>query len=549
MRVPINHELNNKRILSGNEAVARAAIEAGVNVVTSYPGEPIALPIEILAREADRHCIHVEWSINEKVAYEVALGSSLAGLRALVCVKHVGFNWILDPFMGSVYTGVKGGLVVVVGDDPSAFGSTTEEDTRFLTELAEVPLLEPSTPDETKRMIIFAYKLSEEIKLPVVVRMVTRLSRKIGMVEIDKVKKKNIPSFGGEWFAEESLLFQHQEIHRKNLLLEKISEDSDFNTIIGSETCELGIIGCGSAYQFVKELVENDLDRIGLFKIGFVRPPPKEKIIDFGRKCKKILVVEEVQPFLESIVIRILNGVNSHVYGKHTEHLPWVHELRKESIITAVEMILGSALHKASTIETDMIKTSPYPIEVCRKEFEPRCPHKSTFSALRAAIEDTAVPVTVVGDVGCMSLDIMKEDPIIKLEICMGSSPGVASGIKLASMERRVVSVLGDSSFYHSGIQGLINSVYNKIPIIVLVLDNLVTAQSGFQPDPGSGFTATHKYTAPIPIERIVKATRGDVMVVDAFKPEIVKRVLSTALINNDPTVIVSRGKCPRAEK
>ncbi len=535
--------------MSGDEAFARGAVEAGVSVVSSYPGEPVSIPVEVLAKYSKLRPMHVEWSVNEKVAFELALGSSYAGLRAIVFVKHVGFNWIIDPLAGSAYTGVGGGLVIVVGDDPDASGSTSEEDTRFLTELTELPLLEPSTPDEARLMVRHAFSLSEQVSLPVIVRAVTRLCREVGPVEEGPVRRPSRAKFEGKRFVKESLLHQHAKLHEKNLRLEKLSESSSFNVVTDQEDAILGMVGCGSASQFLYRLSEANPGKLALMKVGFVRPPPEQEIIEFARKHRRILVVEEVQPFLESKIRQILNGVDCRVDGRSTGHLPWAGSLTTDLLVRAAEKITGEHFRRPKpSVSPTMTRTSLFDLEPCQDEFDPGCPHLATFAALRRAIKKAAAPVTVTGDVGCMSLDIRTGDPVIDTMTCMGASPSVAAGVKIALPKTRVVSVIGDSSFFHSGLQGVLNNIEQGIPVITLILDNMITAQSGFQPDPGSVEARTVKKSGPAMMDELLRAMGSEVLTVDSFDPGL-EDVLSKALKKDQSLVVVSRGKCPIAEK
>ena len=535
--------------MSGVEALARGALEAGVSVVSSYPGEPVSIPVEVLAKQSKLYRMHVEWSVNEKVAFEVALGSSYGGLRAIVFVKHVGLNWIIDPLAGSAYTGVGGGLVIVVGDDPDASGSTSEEDTRCLAELTELPLLEPSTPEEARVMVRYAFDLSEQVSLPVIVRVVTRLCREVGPVEEGEVRRPNEAKFEGDRFVKESLLHQHAKLHEKNLQLGKLSENSPFNFASDQEHAILGMIGCGSAARFMHPLSEANPGRFALLKVGFVRPPPEKEIIAFARKYRKILVVEEVQPFLESKIRQVLNGLDCFVYGKSTGHLPWVGSLTAELLAKAAEKVTSEHLRRPkATVSPTMTRTSLFDLEPCSDEFDSGCPHLATFAALRRAIKRTDARVAVTGDVGCMSLDIKMGDPVIETMTCMGASPSVAAGLKLALPNARVVSVIGDSSFFHSGIQGVLNNIEHDIPVITLILDNMITAQSGFQPDPGSVQARGLKKGGRAMMDELLRAIGSKVLTVDSFDPGL-EDVLSEALKKDQSLVIISRGKCPIAEQ
>lgn len=535
--------------MSGVEAFARGALEAGVSVVSSYPGEPVSIPVEVLAKNSRRYGIHVEWSVNEKVAYEVALGSSYAGLRAIVFVKHVGMNWIIDPLAGSAFTGTKGGLVVVVGDDPDGSGSTSEEDTRFLSEVTELPLLEPSTPDEARLMVREAFSISERLRLPVIVRTVARLCEETGPVREGPIRRKNTPAFKGKWFSKEGLLHQHAALHEKNLKLEVISEGSAFNRVKDQRGALLGIIGCGSAYELAAQLARSNPGKLALLKVGFVRPPPRERIEAFAKSYRRILVVEEVQPYLESRVRQLLGGTDCRIHGKVTGELPWARSLTLGILAHAVERMVNErmAIPKASA-SSDHVKTSLFELQPCSQEFDAACPHLATFTALRSAIKKSGVPVTVTGDVGCMSLDIKMGDPVIDTMTCMGASPAVAAGVKIALPDRRVVAVIGDSSFYHSGIQGVLNNVRVGNRVITLILDNMITAQSGFQPDAGTLQAGAGRRRGGTVMDELLKAIGARVEVVDSFTPKL-EEALARALVEDEPVVIVSRGMCPIAER
>ena len=543
--------MNGVKVMSANEAAARGAVEAGISVATSYPGEPVSSVIHYIAEVAKQHNIYVEWSVNEKVAYELALGASFMGLRALTVVKHVGFNWILDPFAGSAFSGVGGGLVVIVGDDPGGRCSTSEEDTRYLTELTETPLLEPSTPQETKEMVSYAFDLSEEISLPVVVRLVTRLCDQKGPVTLGPIRPQNKPYRKmDKRVVIEARYGHHEKLGLKNRRLREISESSPFNVAEVREEAEIGVVGCGFAAQLVNRLPDEARARVALFKVGMVRPLPENKVRSFASKFERILIVEEVQPFLENAVRQALREINVQVCGRLTGHLPWGGELRPEDVARAVGSLLGveiPEMKSAPSSESDV--KPPTVVQPCPRSFHPRCPHRFALQALRSALKQVGGDSVVAGDVGCMSLDFRSRDSILDTMIAMGSSIGVAAGIKLSDPKRNVVAVIGDSSFYHDGIQGLLDVVYHQIPIVILILDNRLTAQTGFQPDPGSGVTVMKAEGRRVLLEELLLFLGGKVKVVDAFNREEVEAALVEALKSGECRVVISRGLCPLAEE
>ena len=541
--------MNEVKLMSGNEAAARGAIEAGVSLVASYPGEPVSPVIDYILKDAKKHGIYVEWSINEKVAYEQALGASFLGLRALAVVKHVGFNWILDPFAGSAFSGIDGGLAVIVGDDPGGKCSTSEEDTRYLAELAEVPLLEPSTPQEVKDMVIYAFDLSEEVGLPVVVRLVTRLCNQRAPVKMGSMKPKRKPKQRiGRRVVAEVLYNLHEELVKKNLRLMEVAEKTPFNFIEEQVGSELGIITCNYAAQIVKDLPEDIRKRLGILRMGMTRPAPEKLIRKFASRFNKILVVEEVQPFLERKVREALRGMNVEIYGKLTGHIPWAGELKLEDLLNAIQSILDIEAKRSRMEREAPLTESEAAIQPCTEDFHPRCPHRISLQALRSALRKVGGGV-VTGDVGCMSLDFRSEEPILESMIAMGSSIGVACGVKLANPTLNVVAVIGDSSFYHNGLQGLLNAFYHRIPIVVLVLDNMITAQTGFQPDPGSGVTAMGEKASKIPLESLLSFMGDKVRIVNAFDFQEVEEALIEALKSGECRVVISRGGCPLIER
>jgi indolepyruvate ferredoxin oxidoreductase alpha subunit len=533
---------------SSYQALARGIIESGVSVVTAYPGEPVSRIVELLTTVAHHWEMHVEWSVNEKVAYEVALGASIAGLRSLVCVKHVGFNMMLDPFVGSAYTGTGGGLVVIVGDDPSAHGSTHEEDTRYLTELAEVPLLEPATPAEAVQMVTTAYNLSEDYRLPVVLRITTGFCQRSGPVTTGDVRAKNAVNVEEGWYAKETYLEPlHDHLHRKNRELAEMSEQSEFNTSEISGKVDIGVIACGAAVEIARRVAETLKVNAGVFKVGFVRPFPVRKIVEFARHCPQILVLEEIQPFVERLVVQSLEGDSGKVRGKLTGDVPWSYELTDQAVANALTKILEIQDKWRCNDEPARSRSSVFGVSPCVRQFDLHCPHRSTLAGLRDAVKRIDEPVFVAGDVGCMSYDLRERQSTLHSMICMGASPGIATGVQL-SRSRKIIAVLGDSSFYHSGLQGIMNAVWNEIPLTVVVLDNTITAQSGFQPNPGSGVKASREKTPIIPIERVAEAIGAIVRVVDAYNPRAVEDAIVAATRNAGCTVIVSKGQCPRAE-
>jgi indolepyruvate ferredoxin oxidoreductase alpha subunit len=539
--------MQDKLVMSTNEALALGAIEAGVNVVTAYPGEPISSIVDTLFAMRKGLNMHIEWAINEKVAYELALGASFTGSRALVCVKHVGFNWLIDPLVASAYSGIRGGLVIVDGDDPSATASTHEEDVRYISKLSEVPLLEPSSPQEAIKMIKFAFNISEEFELPVIIRVITRLCLEKGEVVLEKARYSKASTKAIAKGSEKG--FKHTILHEKNLRLKKISGESEFNRMENGVEKDLGIIVSGNTYSFLKRiLVSLQLD-LPILKIGFVNPTPYTKILEFSKQVRDLLVVEEVQPFLEEEVKLALQQSSINIFGKYSNHLPWANELNPLALKDAIERILNKSLKMMDMAEAPKpsARYSRYTIKPCLKDFHPQCPHLHTINSIKKVIKQCREEVIIVGDVGCMTLDLRREDSIIDTIVCMGASPSITSGIILGG-KKKAIAIIGDSSFYHNGLLGLMNAIHTQTPLTLIIVDNMITAQTGFQPNIGTA-SEDLEIKRALKIESILNALNVRYHVLNPVKEDkLLQEIIINSLNSNQCTVIIARGKCPLAE-
>ncbi len=508
----------------GNEAFARGAYEAGVKVSSAYPGTPSTEISENLAKYED---IYVEWAPNEKVAYEVALGSSFSGVRSLASMKHVGVNVAADPMFASSYTGVNGGLVLIVADDPGLYSSQNEQDTRALARAAKLPVLEPSDSNEAKEYVKFAYDLSESYDTPVIVRSTTRLSHSQGIVELndrlekeDKVYEKNVPKY----------VMTPANAKKRHLLVEerenKLIEDAcDFPiNHVEYNDLSIGIITSGIPYQYVKEV----LPEASVLKLGMVNPLPRKLIEEFAKKVDKLYIVEELDPIIEEQV------------------KSWGIEAVGKEIFTVQGEYSANLLRKAikgEKLEIEKANDVPgRPPVLC-----PGCPHRSTFYVLNK------LKMHASGDIGCYTLGAAPPLNVIDTTVGMGASISGLHGMEKAKGKeytKNWVAVIGDSTFMHTGINSLMNMVYNKSTATVLILDNSTTAMTGAQDNPATGKTLQGDISYSIDFSAICKALGiEDVKVVDAFDIKELENVVKAARNSEQLSVIISKAPCALLDK
>jgi indolepyruvate ferredoxin oxidoreductase alpha subunit len=504
-----------KALMLGAEAIARGAIEAGISYATSYPGTPATQILEYIAQNTDIPC---EWSINEKVALEVAYGVSLTGRRVLCSMKHVGLNVAADPFMTLSYLGVRGGLVLVVGDDPGAYSSQNEQDSRFYAYFAKIPCLEPFDGETAKSYTKIAFDISEELGLPVMIRSQTRLLHCYSPVTLENIKsQKNINLFKDPQHLiaiPAHVIPLHKELNAKQSKILKIFEKYKFNEIIpGNE--KIGIIACGLTFTYALELGED-------FPILKITAYPVEEglLKEFLSKVEDVIVLEEGYPFLE----KIIRCFHPKVKGKLSGDLPLEGELGPDSLLK----LFGK--ERKDTI-TSVPKRPPF---LC-----PGCPHREFYKALLEA-----KPNFVTGDIGCYTLGCLPPLSALDTCLCMGASISKAVGIAKQGV-KRVAAVIGDSTFWHSGIPALINAVYNKADILVCILDNSVVAMTGHQPTPYLGLTAKNEKTKKLSVVEICKACRVDsVCEIDPFKKEEMISALKKGLDTPGVHVVISKRPC-----
>ncbi len=508
-----------KKLLIGNEAVARGLYEGGLNVVSSYPGTPSTEITEFLSKYDD---IHSEWAPNEKVAMEVAFGASLGGARSACAMKHVGLNVAADPLFTLSYTGVTGGMVVCVADDPAMHSSQNEQDSRHYAIAAKVPMLEPSDSAESYEFARDAFELSEKFDTPVILRMCTRISHSQSIVEVGernavpvKEYKKDIPKYV---MMPANAKKRHPVVEARTKAIAEFAEDCKYNRVEMGGT-DIGIITAGDCYQYVKEALG---DTVSVLKLGIVNPLPTKLIKDFAAKVKRLIVVEELDGIIETHV----RGLGLEVEGKAL--FSPVGEFNQEIV---KNVILGQ---KTDTVPC-VADVPGRPPMMCSG-----CPHRGLFYAL------VKNKVTVLGDIGCYTLGAVAPLQAIDSTLCMGASVSGLHGFNLAyEGSGRTACVIGDSTFMHSGVTGLINVAYNATNSTVIILDNSITGMTGHQQNPTTGYNIKGDPAAKVDLEALCRAVGiNRVRVVDPYNIAECDAAIKEETAVSEPSVIISRRPC-----
>ncbi len=532
------------QLLSGNEALALGAYHANVMVACAYPGTPSTEILESIARFGD---VYAEWSTNEKVAMEVALGAAYSGVRALVSMKQVGLNVAADPFFAASTTGISGGLVVVSCDDPSIHSSQNEQDNRHYAKFAKVPMLEPSDSQEAYELIGHAFDMSEQFDTPVLIRTTTRLSHSKSVVRTNRNRPVpvNQPSFG--YNVQKYVMLPVNARLRRPLLEERLvnlasyAETFPFNRILWGKR-QLGVVTSAVAYQYAREV----FPRASFLKLGMTYPLPQNLLHQFAASVDKLVVIEELDAFLQDNI----QAMGIKISGK--EFIPRVGELNPDIIeeaSTAAGLLTETSLQHERKIAPELPRRPPL---LC-----PGCPHTGIFfilstmgqrSKLRKVKGKTSKEsnLVITGDIGCYTLAAYPPLMAIDTCACMGASIGQALGMEKAGIGKKVVAVIGDSTFMHSGITGVVNAVYNAGRITIVILDNGTTAMTGHQDHPGTGVSAKGKMTKKVELETLIRGIGvGDVKVVDAFNMKALRHSLKSSLDSHELSVIIVRGACP----
>ncbi|MGQ9523993.1 MAG: indolepyruvate ferredoxin oxidoreductase subunit alpha [Armatimonadota bacterium] len=512
-------------LLSGNEAIARGCYEAGVTVACGYPGTPSTEILETIVRWPE---VHAQWSPNEKVALEVALGAAVAGVRALVTMKHVGLNVAADPLFTAAYTGVNGGLVVVVADDPGMHSSQNEQDSRHYARSAKVPMLEPSDSAEARTMAMLAFEISERFDTPVLLRSSTRVSHSKSPVSIgarivpepkpfrrDPRKYVMVPANARD---------RRRVLEQRLQELVKFSEQTEVNRAEYRDL-SLGIVTSGVSYQYVREALPN----ASVLKLGMVHPLPASAIREFASRVQRLCVVEELDPFLEEQI----RAFGIPVEGKSL--IPMYGELDPDTVAKAFGAN-GSDGSADSMVEQELPARPPV---MC-----PGCPHRAVFFVL------SKINATVFGDIGCYTLGVAPPLSAMHSCVCMGAGVGMALGAQKARLTGPVVAVIGDSTFVHSGITPLIDIVYNRGAATVLILDNRTTAMTGRQDHPATGRTLSGEETHELDLAGLAEAVGvKHVQVVDPYDLYALEQAIRRAVNHPAPSVVVVKRACALADR
>lgn len=550
-------------LLIGNEAIARGALEAGLDFAAAYPGNPSSEIMETLAEVSKDMGFYAEWSVNEKVALESAAAASFAGLRAMTAMKQNGVNVVSDFMTNLTLTGVKGGLVLVSCDDPGGISSTNEEDARPYARLAEVPLLEPSSPQEALEMTRFAFELSEGIGALCMIRSTSRISHSRGGIEFGKLPKRNRKPYVDTSFSMNTfpVVAKHEQALNKLDKARDIFETSSFNSYEGPKKPELMILTSGTGYLYAQEAISllNLKKKIGLAKIGTTWPLPEKWIKKRLKQCEKILVIEEVQPFLENNIKGIYAqnakkiGLKT-LYGKASKHIPRTGELNPDGVLQAIRSILKVKAPKKDRYADTAKKIVDELVPPRELGFCPGCPHRASYWAIKNALKWDDREGFVSGDIGCYTMAIWPTGfNQVNSVHAMGSGVGMSSGygkLSQQGLEQPIISVVGDSTFFHAGLPPLVNAVYNQSNFLLIILDNSATAMTGFQPHPGTGVNATGDIATTVDIEAVCRSMGADVTVLDPYDmAESSKKIYQLLQQADGVRVIIMRRKCALVQR
>jgi indolepyruvate ferredoxin oxidoreductase alpha subunit len=532
-----------REILLGNAAIARGAINAGVRLVAGYPGTPSTEILQTVAAYNQDKSIHVEWSTNEKAALEVAAGAAYSGVRALVTMKQVGLNVASDALMSLVYVGVKGGLVLVVADDPGPISSQTEQDTRFFGAFANAPVLDPSSPEEAYAMVGYAFELSEFCGLPVILRPTTKVCHATAVVEVAEERQ---PMGNADFVKDERWVIfpplsyrRHGEIEVWQKRIAQEFESSPFNELRGAG--KLGIAAGGvtwamlqDAYATLPPEVQNSLS---LLKVGAVYPPPHELYRRFLTQVERLLVLEELDPVIEEGLIAVMGreALTKPLTGKTTGAIPPNGELRLE----AVSELIGSFLQaEVSQTAAEVMSLPARAPVLCAG-----CPHRASFYVVKRAMRGQKA--VYCGDIGCYTLGNAAPLQMTDTCLCMGAGITLAQGIAAVDESVRAFAFIGDSTFFASGMTGLVNAVYNRADLTIVILDNGTTAMTGNQPHPGTGRNMMGEQAPrPLPAEVARALGAGFVAEADPYEVEKASEIVKKAVAYHGVSVIVFQAPC-----
>ncbi len=536
-----------KLFLLGNEAAVRGALEAGVSVVSTYPGTPSSEIGNVFSKIAKDAGVYFEFSTNEKVAIEVSAAAAASHLRSFAFMKHVGLNVAADSFMSIAYLGVNAGMIVLTADDPSMYSSQNEQDNRIYARLAGVPLLEPANSQEMKDFMREGFEISEKLHLPVLMRTTTRVSHMRSVVETGKV----VPSAGNGFFEKAPNKYvpvpqnsrrMHKELIEKLGKSEEMADASALNTVFDFGN-DAGIIVSGGAFNYVIDVVKELNLPVKILKLGFSYPFPKKLVSDFMKTVKKVLVVEEVEPIMEKEILAIVGeeklAVN--VSGKLDHSLPYIYEYTPNIVEKGILKTLEKEAKEMPEIKADIPLPSRPPV-LC-----PGCPHRATYFSVKKAIKELGInekDVIFPSDIGCYTLGIQPPYETADFLLSMGASIGTGTGFAHAT-KQKVITFIGDSTFFHGGLPPLVNAVHNKANMIVVILDNRTTAMTGRQPSPSEPINGMGEIAPEISIANVVKGIGVEfVKTVDPYNLKNTKEAFKEALQRNELSVIIAKHPC-----
>lgn len=483
----------------GNEAIALGAVKAGVNFVCGYPGTPSTEVLETIAKK-NTGDIFVEWSINEKAAMEAAAGASYAGARVLMTCKQVGLNVAADPLMSLSYIGTNGGMVILVADDPGPISSQNEQDTRHFGKFSNLPVLDPSSPEEAFEMVQYAFELSEKMKLPVFLRPTTRICHACASIEVNE--DKYIHTADGfkkdpKWVIFPALAYKnHVMLEQKQNEMSELFSTLSYNSVTGEG--EIGIAAGGVTYSYVKEAIKNFGINAKVLKVGTPYPFPEKLALNFLEGLKKVIVLEELDAVIEDSLIYLCGKkhINCNIFGKNTLSVPNAGEFSVE--IAEKSLAEFFEINYKKDIPNADIPLPFRPPVLCAG-----CPHRASFYACKIALKGQKAVYS--GDIGCYTLGNAKPLDMVDTCLCMGAGITIAQGLHEIENDTKNLAFIGDSTFFASGITGIINAVYNNHDITVIILDNSTTAMTGHQPHPGTGMNLMKSPTECVNIEAVLK--------------------------------------------
>ena len=539
----------------GNEAIVRGAIESGLDVASTYPGTPSSEIGDLLYRISEELGIYFEYSVNEKVALELGIAASISGLNALTFMKHVGLNVAADAFSSLAYVGVRGGHVIISADDPGCHSSQNEQDNRWYPKLANIPMLEPSSPQEAKDMVKMGFETSRKLELPVLLRTTTRVNHTRAPITLGKIKrgrKKSKFESKPERFmlVPAFALINHKWLLERMKKAEEISEKTKVNFIENEESeSKIGIITSGVSYGYCVDVLRKLKVDAGIMKLGMTNPIPRKKCSDFLKNLKTVIILEELDPFLEQEIKSLAGEMNLKVkiYGKTGGYFPAYGEFDPDCVKQGLVKILKENFPKLKLmhntkkeVKFNSISLPSRPPVLC-----PGCPHRATaYAAKEAASENTIFPM----DIGCYTLVLQKPLGTADCVLCMGSSVGTACGFAKAT-DSDVIAFIGDSTFFHAGIPGLINAVHEGHKFVLSILDNGTTAMTGFQPHPGVDMGDEGRNAKGIDIYDVVKGCGVEhAKVVDPLDLKKTIDAFKEALSHPTISVIIARRPCALVE-